>query len=272
MIDSFGCKMRAAEALRRGYWKCVIAALILALATGGCQISGSASSYGSRIWGDPVTDWKIFSSPELLTTVIAAGFGLLVAWTVLSIFLFEPISVGCLRFFEWGCNHSFEKGSIGFAFRHSYGNVVKVMFLRNCYIFCWSLLFVIPGIIKMYEYFMVPYILAEYPDIPADQAFRISRDMTRGNKMNIFAFQFSFIGWILLSYFTLGLAGLFYVNPYYQLSMAQLYAFFKQRFPFRGSMNVIVTGYDPEYYRLTNPVYPPQQPQQPEQPEQPASE
>ena len=67
------------------------------------------------------------------------------------------------------------------AFKSGYiGNVVKITFFRDLYLFLWSLLLVVPGIIKSYEYRMIPYLLAEYPDMPQEEAFRKSKEMMYG--------------------------------------------------------------------------------------------
>ena len=63
------------------------------------------------------------------------------------------------------------------------------------YTFLWSLLLLIPGIVKAYEYRMVPYLLADYPELSTEEAFRISREMMNGEKMNTFILDLSFIGW-----------------------------------------------------------------------------
>ena len=78
-------------------------------------------------------------------------------------------------------------------------NVVLVMFLKNLFTSLWTLLFVIPGIVKHYEYLMIPYILAENPGMDRKEAFQISKRMMDGQKMETFILDLSFIGWILLS-------------------------------------------------------------------------
>lgn len=103
-----------------------------------------------------------------------------------------------------------------------YVNVLSTMFLRSLYTFLWSLLFVIPGIIKSYSYRMVPYILAENPDMVPSEAIAKSISMTDGHKMNMFILDLSFIGWYILGAFAFGI-GKFFVNPYVESTYAQLY-------------------------------------------------
>ena len=100
--------------------------------------------------------------------------------------------------------------------------------LRDVFTFLWSCLFVIPGIIKMYEYRMIPYIISENPDISYSEAFKASREMMMGNKWKAFVFDLSFIGWYLLNALTCGILGIFFVNPYYYASDANLYRAIKK--------------------------------------------
>jgi uncharacterized membrane protein len=87
----------------------------------------------------------------------------------------------------------------------------------------WTLLFIIPGIIKALAYFMTPYILAECPDVTATDALKLSMRMTAGHKGKVFVMGLSFIGWGLLTALTFGILGIFYTGPYYYTSFAGLY-------------------------------------------------
>lgn len=82
---------------------------------------------------------------------------------VIDIFLINPFSVGGKRFMVKSVEDVAQVREIAYGFDHSYKNVVKVMFHRELRVFLWSLLLIVPGIIKMYEYYMVPYILTENP-------------------------------------------------------------------------------------------------------------
>lgn len=105
----------------------------------------------------------------------------------------------------------------------NFGSCFVAGFLKTLFISLWSCLFVIPGIIKTYEYFAVDYIMAENPDTPYQEAFRMSKEMTNGHKMDIFLLQLSFIGWFILSGFTFGILALVYVVPYFNAAMALTY-------------------------------------------------
>ena len=77
---------------------------------------------------------------------------------------------------------------------------------------------------------MVPYLLAEYPDMDRKEVFARSRDMMYGQKWNTFVLDLSFLGWSLLSLCTCGLLAIFYVNPYVQATNAELFLELKREY------------------------------------------
>lgn len=101
-------------------------------------------------------------------------------------------------------------------------------FLASLFAALWSLLLVIPGIIKQFEYLMVSYILADNPDMPAMDALRKSKQMMKGHKWNAFVLSLSFLGWGILSLLTGGILDIFYVRPYMEATYAELYLALKQ--------------------------------------------
>lgn len=109
----------------------------------------------------------------------------------------------------------------GFRCGH-YMNLVKIMFLQHLYIFLWSLLFVIPGMVKSFEYFSIPYILAENPDMSSADIFEMSHEMMYGQKWDLFVLNLSFIGWYFLGSLLFGIGHIFVV-PYEELTNAELY-------------------------------------------------
>jgi len=94
--------------------------------------------------------------------------------------------------------------------------------LRGLYVFLWSLLFVIPGIVAGYSYAMTDYILAENPNLTASQAIEQSKTMMRGNRFRLFCLQFSFIGWGILATLAFGIGHL-WLTPYKQAAYAAFY-------------------------------------------------
>ena len=95
--------------------------------------------------------------------------------------------------------------------------------LALIYKYLWGLT-VIGGIIKSYSYALVPYIVAENPDINAGEAITLSRKMMDGYKFRLFKFRLSFIGWDILDILTIGISGVFFSNPYKEAALAGFYS------------------------------------------------
>lgn len=154
----------------------------------------------------------------LVIVLIAFAFAI-----VIDVFILNPIEMGCSKFFVKNSEEPADVRNVLFAFDHSYKNIAKTLFFRDLYIVLWSLLFVIPGIVKSYEYRMIPYILADNPDISQEAAFELSKKMMNGNKWKAFVLDLSFIGWHILAALTCGILSIFFVNPYVSATNAELY-------------------------------------------------
>ena len=102
---------------------------------------------------------------------------------------------------------------------------VKALFLRlrlTVFIFLWTLLLIIPGIIKSYSYSMSGFIMTENPEITSKEAIEVSMKMMAGNKWRLFCLQLSFIGWYILGLMACGI-GVFFVQPYVNAAIAAFY-------------------------------------------------
>lgn len=139
-------------------------------------------------------------------------------------FIYMPLSVGVSytfnRLYAEGDNNvtgNLFRDSLDGYFRNVWG-----MFLMFIFVFLWSLLFLIPGIIKAYSYAMTPYILKDYPELSANQAINLSRKMMKGHKLDLFILQLSFIGWGILTLFTAGI-GTLWLMPYMMTAQAAFY-------------------------------------------------
>lgn len=192
---------------------------------------------------DPVTVTVVTSDDngneiEVNETDVAFGIAIfsIVALTVFAIvlvasavgiavdvLLINPVEFGCRNFFRRNLDEPAKLSSLTFAFDKNYKNAVKTAFFKDLFIWLWSLLFVIPGIIKAYEYRLVPYIFAENPDMKYSDILAESSKLMKGNKWKTFVLDLSFIGWELLSLCTCGLLSVFYVDPYKLQTDAALY-------------------------------------------------
>lgn len=142
---------------------------------------------------------------------------------VIGILVFGALEVGCSRFFLLNQLQPASVSEVGYGFNHNYWNNVGTILLRNVFVIFGVILFIIPGVIMSYQYRMVPYILSEKPELGPKEALDYSKKMMEGHKLNAFIYDFSFIGWILLSMCTLGIVGIFFANPYKYASDAELY-------------------------------------------------
>ncbi len=228
-------KARAKTALRvNGYWTAVLVMLVILVLTGG--IGGAGSSGGPNLeyrveQNDPA---MLFGQSQPLNSAIGFfifSIGVLVIGY--SVFVATPLLVGKSRFFLEHRERPSTVGRIFAPFTRGYLNVVKTMLLQSLIVFLWSLLLIIPGIIKSFQYILVPYILAENPEIEWRRALDLSRQMTDGIKFKIFVLGLSFIGWYLLAALTLGI-GLIFIAPYTEATTAELYAHLREQAIARG--------------------------------------
>lgn len=168
----------------------------------------------------------LFSTVSIVTSMITKAIFVFVLISV--VFIMPAIEVGYKKLLLEGKKDKINISLLFSVFTSSnYMNVVKVMFFRNLYIFLWSLLFVIPGIVKFYQYFFIPYLLAENMEMETHEAFSLTKEMTNNIKSNIFVLDLSFIGWYLLGALLLGV-GLFFVVPYHAVTQTELFLKIKE--------------------------------------------
>lgn len=105
---------------------------------------------------------------------------------------------------------------------HRFGQAFAQRFLRSLYVWLWSLLLVIPGIMKSYSYAMTPFLMADHPELTASQAIARSQELMDGYKMDLFILDLSFFGWTFLASLT-GNIGFLVLNPYTNAARAAFY-------------------------------------------------
>lgn len=118
----------------------------------------------------------------------------------------------------------------------NYWRKVGGMVLMTILIFLWSLLLVIPGIIKSFSYSMTPFILDEFPELSPSEAIHRSRMMMKGHKFDLFWLYLSFIGWGILCLFTFGI-GFLWLVPYIQTAEAAFYEEVKADYEINGGLD-----------------------------------
>lgn len=226
-------KARAWNVLKGTYWQSFLVCLLV------MGIVSTASFVVSNIVGT-VASGGLFVMIAGIISAVESGIGdaavlfilpiyfiMIVLISVASLartaFLDGPLGAGSCRYFMRARDKQASIPELFFPFQNNYLNYAKVLFFQVLYVTLWSFLFVIPGIIKAYEYYMIPYILSENPNMDKQRAFELSRAMTDGEKGKIFLMDLSFLGWYLLGALTCGI-GLFFVLPYVEASRAELYA------------------------------------------------
>ena len=254
-------KQKGKKAFLGNYWKCVLVAIILSIAIGaGSYGAGSGSSLSSTFTNiishtedddrnvdrtveytdDDGTSHKVTFDVDLADPVsvdqedVNILIGFLVVGAVIYVvimafalafkyFLMIPFDYGCRKFFRKNLDEPAKLSNIVYVFDSHYKNIVKTAFLTDLFIWLWSLLFIVPGIIKSYSYRLVPYIMSENPEMNFRDAQAESARLMKGNKWKSFVLDLSFIGWDILTLMTWGFLEIFFVGPYKASTDAALY-------------------------------------------------
>lgn len=175
------------------------------------------------------TVFKLLSSVTAFIGEHKVSVALIAVLSALLGFLYQIIIenlliIGECRFFME--NRIYHKTKISRIFlMFKYKHIIKpasIMFFKSLYMFLWGLT-IIGFPIKYYQYYMIPYITAENPQIGRKEAFALSKEMMRGQKWRTFIFNMSFIGWDILATLTFGLSAIFFSAPYKTAANAELY-------------------------------------------------
>ncbi|MGN0157827.1 MAG: DUF975 family protein [Brotaphodocola sp.] len=249
-------KSRAKASLSRYYWWAVLACFLAGILGGGnnspirfnvggtqsvplgqaLQLSGNHDESGLGILLVALSVIAVF------LVIFAVMFVLGMLWAS---FVGNPVRVGSCAFFMESRDQAQAAGvgRLFWAFESGrYKNVVMVMFMRWLYTFLWSLLLIIPGIIKGYEYYLVPYILHDNPGMHYKDALQISSDMMNGNKWRLFVLDLSFIGWEILALMCCGV-GFIFLTPYIEATHAEFYADIRSHYWGQTNTNQDSYGY-----------------------------
>ena len=153
----------------------------------------------------------------------AVAIILAVAAILLKIFIINPLNISIARMYLESKSYKVKFGRLKYAFNKEYYlNIVKSAIVLDIYKFLWSLT-LIGGIVKSYSYRMFNFIIAENPKISPLNALTLSRKMMNHYKMNAFLLDLSFLGWNILRFVTIGIAGIL-IDPYYNFTYVELYS------------------------------------------------
>lgn len=203
-------RIRIKENAKRHYeinkWQNVLVALVVTLISGGVQV--------------------------VLRITEASAFLVLFASLIslaLTICVVNVVSMGANTWYHRAIKtEGLKWDEMFWTFKEDYSGNLLMMFLISLYSVLWSLLFIIPGIVKAYSYSLAMYIKSENTNISASNAIDLSKRITDGHKMDLFVLDLSFWGWLFLSALTLNVLGILYVQPYYLAARAFAYEEIKE--------------------------------------------
>lgn len=238
-------KSRAKANLSRYYGPALLVSFIAKLfsSKGGGTSTGVADSVGNMNVGTGADAGILSGMTENLDSVISnPGFRGVIAsilvvsiivGLVLAVLVAPVIIVGKNRFYMESreAGYSVGAGKLLWGFKHGYLNIVWTMFLKNLFVILGTCCCIVPGFYFSYCYYMVPYILAENPDMKATDALKLSKEMMEGHKWNTFILEVSFWGWWLVGALACGIGGIF-IQPYYDATFAELYAELRQKYQY----------------------------------------
>lgn len=259
MFDRVELKNNAKVILRKNYWWVVLVTFIFSITIGKSSFINEGNSINStytengiitngnyfnginnfglddvgnifekinatymNMYNEIIHIMQDYSIEELMLLMNIFIFSTLIS-LIVSVFVMAPIRVGCRRWYLLNRTTKPNIEVVAFGFKNGYLNIVKTKFLMKLFISLWTLLFIVPGIVKSYEYRMIPYLLAENPNMNLREAFARSKKMMEGYKWEAFVLDLSFWGWLFLSVFTAGILNIFYVSPYIELTNTELY-------------------------------------------------
>ena len=216
-------KAEAKQYVRANYWPLVGAGLLLALATTGGGSGQSGSENSGSGYEQSQQAWEQISHSSMLGWVISLGAAAIIIAILIKVFLLDPLEYGSRNYFKKSVDGT-AKGTMACGYwKENYMRVVKTFFRRDLFIFLWSLLLVIPGLVKYYEYYFVPYLTEDYPDQEPEDILAMSKQMTDGRKWELFVFDLSYLGWHLLGMVTFGLVEVLWTLPYNYMGETVLY-------------------------------------------------
>ena len=228
MLKSKELRVKAWESLKGKYWMAFAVIFVTGLIA---SIGNAFLSFGQQL-GEVLG----MVEPAELDSTMAIGAlvlsGVVITSAIIgalfSIFVTNAITVGVNNYFikNTDSKPSFKDAFSGFKVK--YGRNIGTLLLVGIKTVLWTLLFIIPGIIKSFEYAIIPYILADDAEISSKDAFKKAKKMMNGNKWRLFKLEFSFIGWTLLCVLTLGI-GTFFLIPYVNAAAAEFYVELKNK-------------------------------------------
>ena len=199
-----------------GTWGISVGVALVASLLGG-SMAGAGSNVNFNVSEENIRNLPPVSWTVLLPLVSVAGLLSLAA-----LILGGTVELGYAKFLLKQHDRKELQFSDLFSQFERFGTGFAQKFLRILFIMLWTLLLIIPGIVKGLSYAMTPFILEEHPEMTASQAIKASMQLMDGHKMDLFILGLSFIGWSLLACLTMGI-GFLFLNPYMNAAYAAFY-------------------------------------------------
>lgn len=197
-VDTIGCKQFAWGAMR-GNW-----------------LSGALVLLVSHLLGLALQTPLFFLNEDS---------GLYWAWAWISTLLEGIVWFGFtvnFLLFARGADHSLKHLFVGFTKMGFFLRILGTELLQGIFVFLWSLLLLVPGIVKIYSYTMTEFVLLDHPEYSPLQSITASKKMMYGHRLELMMLQLRFLGWFLLCVLSLGIAA-FWVAPYYMTAKSRFY-------------------------------------------------
>ena len=207
-------RQAARDNLRGNYWLSVLVAFVAVL-LGGILTGGT-------IFRVDVDAEVLHQLPRFIVRYLAIMGSISVIFALVQFIVGGTVQLGYAKYLLKQHDHaSFDIHDLFSQFdRFKEGFLQR--FLRNLYVLLWSLLLFIPGIVKSYAYAMTPFIMAENPQMSANEAIEASKQLMHGHKDELFTLDLTFLGWGLLAALTLNI-GYIFLNPYKNAAYAVFY-------------------------------------------------
>lgn len=210
-------RLKARDSLKGNYWYAVVVAFVAAI-FGALMINGGSYSVNieeraTELFGNLPTIVKTY----LIIAASTAG-----AINFVAFILGGVVQLGYAQYLLKQQDREVNSVKDLFSQFDRFSQGFLQAFLRGLYTFLWTLLFIIPGIVKSFAYAMTPFLMAEDPNLTAKEAIKLSQQKMMGHKGELFCLGLSFIGWSLLAALTGGIGNIF-LNPYMNAAYAAFY-------------------------------------------------
>ena len=210
-------RLKARQSLTGNYWPAVLVAFVASI-FGALLVNGGIFSINieerfSEVFGNlpAIVKWYL--------AIVGSTAGVL---SLVNLILGGVIQLGYASYLLKQHDREICETKELFSKFDYFGPGFLQLLLRNIFTALWSILLVIPGIIKSLGYSMTPFLMVENPNLTAKEAIKLSQEKMMGHKWELFCMSLSFIGWSILATLTGGI-GYIFLNPYMNAAYAAFY-------------------------------------------------